>query len=278
MNNFAEEGIVFPRRALATSEASALVSEFNRLAERMSGWTDGAQVLKSHLVSPWVCSLVCNSALLNVIEEIIGPDILCWSATFFAKAAGTDGYVGWHQDLHYWGLEPPEQIVTAWLGLTDAREDNGGMFCIPGSHLEGDREHRQYKGTSNMLLGAQETPVSDEELSRSQAVVLDAGEFSVHHPLLLHGSYGNHSARPRIGLSVNYIGSSVRQTTNGGVDSAMLVRGEDRHGHFNLEPKPRAEFDADGIVAYKKALLTPSGIGGADDSIYEMRPDLARIR
>ena len=100
----------------------------------MEGWTDGAQILKSHLVSTWVCELVHNDTILDAVENLIGPDILCWAATFFAKEPETDSYVGWHQDIHYWGLEPAEQVATVWLGLTDAHRDNGGMFCIPGSH------------------------------------------------------------------------------------------------------------------------------------------------
>ena len=278
MDSYAEQGVVFPRRALPPDKASALLPAFYQLAKRMRHWTDGAQILKSHLVSPWVCELVHNSAVLDAVEDVVGPDILCWSATFFAKEAGSDGYVGWHQDIHYWGLSPAEEVCTAWLGLTDARQDNGGMFYIPGSHREGDRVHRQLPGGANMLLGAQEIQLSAGELARSVQVELEPGEFSVHHARLLHGSYGNRSARPRIGLSINYMSTRVQQQSNGGIDSAMLVRGEDHYGHFKLEPKPRAEFDAAGLAAYKDALVTPSGIGGADDTIYETRPDLDRIR
>ena len=107
---------------------------------------------------------------------------------------------------------------------------------------------------------------------------LEPGEFSVHHARLLHGSYGNSSTRPRIGLSINYMSTRTIQQTNQGIDSAMLIRGEDHYGHFKLEPRPRGEFDAPAIAAYKEALLTPSGIGGADDTIYEIRPNLSRIK
>lgn len=277
MLNYQEDGIVFPSKALSANEASALVPAFYALARRMHDWTDGAQILKSHLVSPWVCELVHNSNVLDAVESLIGPDILCWAATFFAKEPATDGYVGWHQDIHYWGLDPAEQVVTAWLGLTDAHRDNGGMFCIPGSHLEGDRVHQQHPDTDNMLLGSQEVDISEEALSRSIAVALQPGEFSVHHSRLLHGSYGNHSRRPRIGLSINYISTAVKQRAQGGLDSAMLVRGKDHFGNFALEPRPKADFDTASIAAYKAALLTPSGIGGADDSIYNKRPYLERI-
>jgi non-heme Fe2+,alpha-ketoglutarate-dependent halogenase len=278
MTQFLDEGIVFPCAALPAGEALALEPAYYKLARRMSGWTNGAQILKSHLVCPWVCELVHNPALLDVIERLIGPDILCWSATFFAKEAGSDGYVGWHQDIHYWGLDPAEEVVTAWLGLTDASEDNGCMFFVPGSHRGGDRPHQRLPDTSNMLLGSQEVSLCESEQAQRRAVVLQPGQFSVHHARLLHGSYGNLSQRPRIGLSINYMSTRVQQQTNGGVDSAMLVRGVDSYGNFVQEPRPQGDFDAAGIDAYKAALLTPSGIGGADDSIYDMRPNLDHIK
>jgi chlorinating enzyme len=277
MKEFQENGIVFPVQAISSSEASSLVPEFYALANRMGDWTEGPQIPKSHLVSTWVCELVHNNAVLDVVENLIGPDILCWAATFFAKEPQTDGYVGWHQDIHYWGLEPAEQVVTAWLGLTDAHRDNGGMFCIPGSHQKGDRDHQQYPDSDNMLLGSQEVDISEEELSRSIPVDLEPGQFSVHHARLLHGSYGNLSRRPRIGLSINYISTAVAQRANGGRDSAMLVRGNDSFGNFSLESRPEADFDQASLSVYKTALLTPSGIGGADDNIYNKQPDLGRI-
>ncbi len=278
MSDFQNNGITFPLQALSASDASSLVPAFYALAQRMEGWTDGAQILKSHLVSTWVCALVHNSKILNAVEDLIGPDILCWAATFFAKEPETDGYVGWHQDIHYWGLEPAEQVVTVWLGLTDAHRDNGGMFYIPGSHQEGDKVHQQYPDSDNMLLGSQQVDISKDDLARSIAVDLQPGQFSVHHARLLHGSYGNLSQRPRIGLSINYVSTAVKQRSNGGRDSAMLVRGKDQFNNFNLEPRPEADFAPTGIAAYKAALLTPSGIGGADDSIYNKQPNLSRIR
>ena len=277
MKKFQESGITFPGQALSAGKASSLVPEFYALARRMEGWTDGAQILKSHLVSTWVCELVHNDTILDAVENLIGPDILCWAATFFAKEPETDSYVGWHQDIHYWGLEPAEQVATVWLGLTDAHRDNGGMFYIPGSHQEGDKDHRQYPDSDNMLLGSQQVDISADDLACSVSVDLQPGQFSTHHARLLHGSYGNLSQRPRIGLSINYISTKVKQQTNGGSDSAMLVRGTDRFGNFALEPRPEADFDPASIAAYKAALFTPSGIGGTDESIYNKRPNLDLI-
>ncbi len=278
MTQFEQQGIGYPLTAFDSAEVDDFLPRFVQLSERMSGWSASPQILKSHLVSTWVAGLVRNKRLLDVIEDLIGPNILCWNATFFPKPAGSEGYVGWHQDITYWGLEPAEgHVVTAWLAISDAREDNGCMFYLPGSHKQGMRSHRQVHQTQNMLLGEQEVHLSDREQKQSIPVQLEPGQFSVHHSSLLHGSYGNVSDRPRIGLSINFMSSEVRQTTNGGYDSASLVRGVDEFGHFQLEPAPQSDFDSASIEAYKNALLTPSGIGGADDDIYDSATDPSHI-
>jgi len=279
MGNFENCGIAYPLTAYDAEEAAELLPKFYQLSDRMSHWSASPQIPKSHLVSTWVAQLIRNQRLLDAVEELIGPNILCWNATFFPKAAGSEGYVGWHQDITYWGLDPSEgHVVTAWLALSDAREDNGCMFFLPGSHKEGMRCHRQdLHQTDNMLLGSQEVALSDREQQLAIPVVLEPGQFSVHHSKLLHGSYGNLSDRPRIGLSINFMSTDVRQTTNGGYDSASLVRGVDEFGHFQLEPAPDSDFDRASIEAYKKALLTPGGIGGADDEIYHSSTDLSHI-
>ena len=274
---YEENGISFPHTAISPAEAAALLPRFEALRTRMAGWTNSPQVIKSHLVAPWVTELVTNPAVLDVVEEITGPSILCWAATFFAKPPRSGGFVGWHQDITYWGLEPAEQVATVWLGLSDAKPDNGCMCYIPGSHRGGAREHQQLMDENNMLLGAQEVALSGEEENRITAVPLEPGQFSIHHSRLLHGSYGNESQRPRIGLSINYMSTAVRQTGNNGKDSAMLVRGTDAYGHFSLEPRPVREFGEIEIAAYREAVLSPSGIGNENNGVYLSKADLTAI-
>ena len=83
-------------------------------------------------------------------------------------------------------------------------------------------------------------------------VALQAGEMSLHHVLLVHGSGPNTTDDRRIGYAIRYIPPHVRQLKVR--DSATLVRGRDRYGHFDLEPEPRADLDAAALAAHADAV------------------------
>ena len=259
------DGVVYPLTAMAPSEAESLIPSFEHLSQRMSGWTNAKQILKAHLVSKWVYELSCNRCILDAVESVLGPNILVWGATFFAKQPRKASHVGWHQDLLYWGLKPQDGVLTVWLGLTDARSDNGAMQVIRGSHRQGTRLHENRPDESNMLMSSQRAQLSDEDEKARVTVELSAGQFSMHHSMLLHGSGPNPSNWPRIGLSINYLSTDVAQTKNDGVDTAMLVRGVDHHGHFELEAPPQAEFSPQSIAKYRKSIVMPSGLATMED-------------
>ena len=104
----------------------------------------------------------------------------------------------------------------------------------------------------NLLSRGQEIAVDVNE-NDAVDVVLRPGEMSLHHVRLFHGSERNRASHPRIGYAIRYIPTYISQTA-GVRDSATLVRGEDRYGHFDAEPRPRVDFDPD-CVAYHKAGL-----------------------
>ena len=101
----------------------------------------GAVRHKPHLLFTWLNELIRHPRILDAVEDIIGPDILCWGTSFFIKEARNPGYVSWHQDSTYWGLEPPD-IVTAWVAFTDSTAANGAMRVIPASHKLDQVPHR----------------------------------------------------------------------------------------------------------------------------------------
>jgi ectoine hydroxylase-related dioxygenase (phytanoyl-CoA dioxygenase family) len=188
--------------------------------------------------------------VLDAVEDVIGPDILCWTTNFFIKEADSPGFVSWHQDSTYWGLEP-DDVVTAWVAFTDVTLENGYMQVIPGSHKVDQLPHVDTFHKDNLLSRGQEISV---EVDRSKAVglAMGAGEMSLHHIKLVHGSDANRSSDRRIGLSIRYIPTYVRQTKVR--DSAMLVRGVDKYRHFDPEPRPRADLDAAALAAHADAV------------------------
>ena len=195
--------------------------------------------IKPHLLFTWLADLVRHPAILDAVEDVLGPDILCWNTSFFTKEARSPGFVSWHQDATYWGLSEPA-VLTAWVAFTESNGKNGNMRMMPGSH-RAPVPHVDTFHPDNMLSRGQEITV---EVDDSQAVdiVLEPGEVSLHHVLMVHGSGANPSDDRRIGLAIRYIASRVRQTA-GPRDSATLVRGEDAFGHFELEPRPEMDMD-----------------------------------
>jgi non-haem Fe2+, alpha-ketoglutarate-dependent halogenase len=182
------------------------------------------------------------------VEGVLGPDILVWASSMFAKSAHSPDFVSWHQDMAYWGLDPPD-IVTAWLALTDSSPDNGCMRVVPGTHKLDIAPHHDTYAADNMLSRGQEAAVEVDE-SKVADIVLKPGEMSLHHAKIVHGSRANLSARPRLGFAIRYISPAVRQSA-GAEDSVMLVRGKDRRKNFQYDPEPKADFDRDALAAYE---------------------------
>src|SRR5205085_1530697 len=142
-------------------------------------------------------------------------------------------FVAWHQDVTYWGLEPP-LAVTAWYAVDDSDVENGCMRIIPGTH-RGIRAHGKSERAGNLLSINQEVPVTAAEEARAVDLVLKAGEISLHHGMAIHGSNPNHSTRRRCGLTLRYVPPHVRQIGENSQRrrwNAVLVRGEDRTGHW----------------------------------------------
>ena len=258
---YKREGVVFPFRILDAEKARELADHCSVLRSRMGHWVASPQISKPHLVSRAMADVIRNETLLDAVESIIGPDILCWTVTVFAKSPKSGGYVGWHQDRTYWGLSPEEQVVTAWLALTDAHCDNGCMSVLRGSHLQGNRDHEIVPNTENILLSGQEVAIERHEKDDLVHVELDPGEASIHHSKVVHGSNPNKSDRPRVGLSIQYISAEVRQRNNGGVDSASAVRGNTSRSKLELEPLPVSDFDVQSIKNWKRFIANPSGLG-----------------
>jgi len=207
---------------------------------------------KAHTILRSPHALATHPRVLDVVEAILGPDILLYNTTYIIKEAGAASHVSWHQDLTYWGLDGEDQ-VSAWLALSRADAVSGCMRMLPGSHLGGARAHQtSTDDPDNVLFQAQRVAGVDE--AEAVHCELAPGQASFHHGWTLHCSAPNRSAERRIGLNIQYIAPHIRQTKLPGY-SALLVRGEDRFGHYeseapatsDLEPAAlawRAEMDA----------------------------------
>ena len=194
------------------------------------------QYRKVHVREAWAAELVRHPRILDAVEDLIGPDILVFNATFFIKEARTDQITAWHQDATYFGLTPHEH-VTAWVALSDASEAAGCMQFVVGSSTFGQLHHAPQKVASSVNHGSQ-TIVEPFDESRIASAPLKPGQFSFHHTLVIHSSAPNMSDDRRIGFGISYIPVHVSHRGSYRM-GATLTRGEDRFGHFALEPDPR---------------------------------------
>jgi len=245
---YRDEGYAAPIRVMP----EALAEDYRQRLERATAidpkTAQPILKLKSHMVFGCLNELVRRPAILDAVEGVLGPDILVWTSSMFSKKPASPDFVSWHQDIAYWGLEPPE-IVTAWVALTDSSPDNGCMRVVPGTHKLDVVAHRDTFGANNMLSRGQEVAVDVDE-AQAVNIVLKPGEMSLHHTKIVHGSNANLSARPRQGFAIRYIAPTVRQA-KGAEDSVMLVRGQDRFRHFQYDPEPAADYDVDALPAYE---------------------------
>ncbi|MCB1971398.1 MAG: phytanoyl-CoA dioxygenase family protein [Geminicoccaceae bacterium] len=205
---------------------------------------------KPHLVWNWADELIRETSVLDAVEGILGPDILCWESALFTKDARSSSYISWHQDITYWGLEAEGNVVTAWIALSPSTRLSGCMRVVPGTHTERVIEHRDTHAADNLLSRGQELAVDVDEADAVD-IELQPGQMSLHHVKIFHGSNPNRSDDRRIGFAVRYIPPHLRQQA-GTADSARLVRGEDNFGHFELEQPPAGDFSAQALAAHKR--------------------------
>jgi non-heme Fe2+,alpha-ketoglutarate-dependent halogenase len=244
VRQYRDLGYYAPVPVLSRAEADGLRRMLEAFETSGRGM-QGAVRHKPHLLFTWLNDLIRHPRILDAVEDIIRPDILCWGTSFFIKEPRNPGYVSWHQDSTYWGLEPPD-IITAWVAFTDSNRANGAMRVIPETHKLDQVPHHDTFAAENLLSRGQEILVDVDE---RKAVMLElaAGEMSLHHVRLIHGSDPNPSDERRIGFAIRYIPTYVRQVA-GSHDTATLVRGEDRFHNFEPEQRPDADLSPAAIA------------------------------
>jgi len=243
--HYREHGYCAPIRVLSAAEAGNIRRQLET-HETAHVPLKGSMRHKSHLLFTWLDGLIRHPAILDAVEGVIGPDILCWSSTFFIKEARDAGFVSWHQDSTYWGLDPAD-IVTAWVALSESTAENGAMRVIPDTQKLEQVTHRDTFDPNNLLTRGQEIAVEVDD-SKAAMLSLQPGEMSLHHVRLIHGSDPNPSEKRRIGFAIRYLPTHVRQVV-GTRDSATLVRGVDNFRNFEPEYAPERDL-SDAAVAF----------------------------
>lgn len=256
VERYARDGFLSPIAALTREQAADYRGKLEAFEAAVGGpltsdATDARYRSRTHVLLAWVHGLARHPAILDAVEDLIGPDILVYTSTWFIKEPDSTAIAAWHQDATYFGLRPYVH-VTAWLALTDATAENGCMEFLPGSHACGQLPHRAGVVASSVNRAGQAIVVDVDDAGAVHAP-LRAGEFSLHHTLCLHRSQPNRSSGRRIGLAISYVPTHVQHLGVSHKTPAMLVRGVDTFGHFQLEPAPVADLDEAARAAYTRS-------------------------
>ena len=244
-----EKGYIAPIDVLSNQEASEIRKEIEIIEKKWPDALEGPGRNYVHLISPVFNKLCLNKKILDAVESIIGKNILICGTTLFIKNPNEKGFVSFHQDAKYIGLEP-HNWVTAWIAITDANEENGCMQMWPRSHKKNLIHHTEKFDENNLLTRGQ--TIENVSLEETEPVVLETGQMSLHHPTVIHGSGLNKSNDRRIGFVVqSYIGSNVNQVL--GKMYVQKARGEDTHKFHKYSDIPQALMTEENILSWNKA-------------------------
>ncbi len=238
---YAENGYLYPIRVFSDTETAEFRRQFDDYTDqnkdllgKMIPRERRAVYGLTHLMLPWVYQMASHPRVLDAVEGAIGPNILVWGSDWFVKFAHDPAFISWHQDGAYWGLNPPK-VATAWIALSPSTLENGCMQVMPGTQKM-QLPQRETYALDNALSRGQEIALEVDE-SKAVALTLDAGEMSLHHIGIAHGSKANTSDQPRIGIAIRYIAPEVVQK---GAERQIvqLVRGRDEYGNFEIVAPP----------------------------------------
>ena len=228
------KGYLAPINILSSEEVKKIRVEIENVEKKWPDEINGLNRNNIHYYSPIFDQIVHNSKILDVVENIVGPNILAAGTVLFLKEPENKGFISWHQDGIYQGWKPYNSI-TAWLAITDVNEENGCMRMWTGSHKDNFKNHKDTFDEDNLLTRGQtieNVPVKD-----TIPIILKPGQLSIHHPMTVHGSGPNLSKSRRIGFAIqSYIGTNVEQIL--GKTYVQQGRGKDDFKYHEHTSRP----------------------------------------
>jgi len=250
VQRYHDDGFLGPIPVLTPEEVREYRAGLEAFERRSGAKLGFPEKSKSYLLFDWADAIVHHQGVLDVVEDLIGPNILVYHLTMHIKEPGSDGVVIWHQDDDYFHLSPAEH-VTAWVALSDATEETGCMRMVPGVHKEGLVAHINDPQPDHIIRLGKGIHGRFNDTD-GVLVPVPAGAMSLHHTHTPHCSAPNRGKDRRIGVGISYIPAHVRPLTEPR-SSALLVRGEDRHGHFHPEQRLGLSESAAARAAHARA-------------------------
>ena len=245
IKQYHDKGFVAPIEALSQDEANEIRDEIEFIEKKWPRELEGLGRNNVHYISPIFDKVVHNSKILDAVEDVIGTNILVGGTTLFIKDPDQKGFVSFHQDAKYIGFEP-HNWVTAWLAITDSNEENGCMRMWSGTHKDDLKVHEEkFNDDQGNLLTRGQT-IDNVPIEKTEPVILKAGQMSLHHPRIAHGSGINKSNKRRIGFVIqSYIGTNVEQVI--GKVYVQQARGKDLFNFHEHISRPLKTMEKESI-------------------------------
>ncbi|MEM7060777.1 MAG: phytanoyl-CoA dioxygenase family protein [Pseudomonadota bacterium] len=239
ITEYHDKGFVVPEYRLPQGQLEEIRDRHTALLARHPEFRDNASVLLTYDIG--FLNYARDPAILDMVEQLIGPDICLWNMSFFAKPAMNGKETPWHQDGQYWPIRPLA-TCTVWIAIDDCTPENGPLRYIPGSHkthrLMGHTQDDSPDYTLNQKLNADEY---DE--TAAEDLIIEAGQMALHDVYIAHGSAPNTSPHPRRGMTMRMMPTTSvydrdvateMHAQRGGMSMAhhsiFLMRGKDASG------------------------------------------------
>ncbi|MBO9599185.1 MAG: phytanoyl-CoA dioxygenase family protein [Cohnella sp.] len=220
-------------------DSKELMAGYERLTGSLMEGEIASDMINWHRTSRWLYDLCTHPQILDIVEDILGPDFVLWATDFITKSPNSEKIVPWHQDAYYWPLHP-HNTVTVWMAFTDVDEGNAAMKVIPGTHRGGVIKHKIADESSILSFELDDGAYREDT---AVSLPIPAGGFSLHDDAVIHGSPANLSDRWRIGFVARYSGTNVKcDLTKTPHYLAYLVRGKDEFKHNPMGVPPTEAY------------------------------------
>ena len=243
INEYNDLGFVSPIDVMSESEAASYLERLEIAEHDYPNEINPENRNNAHLSFAFLDELVHHPIIIDAVEDLIGSNISLWGSVLFIKEPQSKGYVSWHQDATYVGIQPHD-FVTPWLALTPSNQNNGCMSMIPGSHKNHICKHEDTFAKDNILTRGQ--VIRDVDNSNAVDLILKPGQMSLHHAQVIHGSQPNKSNRRRVGFVMQaYMPPHARQVV--GRNYWLQIRGENQRPDSIALHRPRFDMDPIGV-------------------------------
>ena len=243
ISRYHEDGYVIPNWHLPQETIESIRCSHHRLIAQFPKFTDYCPAILGYDVS--FLDYARNSDILDMVEQLIGPDIALWNSSFFAKPAKVGTRTPWHQDGEYWPIRPLA-TCSVWIAVDDSTIENGCLQVIPGSHRAKELSPHHVNSADGLALPL-ELDDSAFDLKEATNIELEAGQISLHDVYLMHASEPNLSDLPRRGMTLRFMPTTSiyrRDIEANGLRAGQertlfLMRGSDVSGvnDFRVRPK-----------------------------------------